>query len=248
MPRRQRVLPWRAAVAAAAWLLLAVGLAALGAWQVERRAWKHRLITTVQERIDAAPSAAPGSAEWPGINADSAAYRRVRVTGRFLNDRETLVQAVTDLGSGYWVLTPMATPGFTVLVNRGFIPAEKREPASRAAGEPTGPVTVIGLLRITEPHGGFLRRNDPAHGRWYSRDVAAIAAARGLGGPVAPYFIDADAAPNPGGWPAGGLTVVRFPDNHLIYALTWFTLAAFAGWAAWRTLAETRREGEDAAQ
>ena len=85
--------------------------------------------------------------------------------------------------------------------------------------------TVVGLLRLSEPDGGFLRANDPAGDRWFSRDVAGIAKARGLSGPVAPYFIDADATPNPGGWPRGGLTVVRFANSHLIYALTWFGLA-----------------------
>ena len=89
---------------------------------------------------------------------------------------------------------------------------------------------------MTEPGGGFLRANDPAANRWYSRDVAAIAAARGLGR-TAPYFVDADAAPNPGGLPVGGLTVVKFPDNHLVYALTWFALmllALFFAWRLWR--------------
>ena len=76
-----------------------------------------------------------------------------------------------------------------------------------------------------QPGGGFLRTNAPAEDRWHSRDVAAIAAARGLT-PVAPYFVDADATPNPGGFPVGGLTVVRFSDNHLVYAATWFALAA----------------------
>ena len=57
---------------------------------------------------------------------------------------------------------------------------------------------------------------------------------------MAPYFVDAGAAPNPGGWPLGGLTVVRFTDTHMVYALTWFALAAMALWAAWRVLAERR--------
>ncbi len=83
---------------------------------------------------------------------------------------------------------------------------------------------MTGLLRITEPRGGFLRTNDPAGDRWYSRDIAAIAAARGLSN-VAPYFIDADATPNPDGWPRGGLTIVKFPNSHLVYALTWFGMA-----------------------
>jgi surfeit locus 1 family protein len=132
------------------------------------------------------------------------------------------VQAVTDYGAGFWVLTPLKTDaGWTVLVNRGFVPPERRTAATLG---PTGPVTLIGLLRITEPKGGFLRSNDPAANRWYSRDVAVIARARRLS-QVAPYFIDADATPNSGGYPIGGLTVVAFPNSHLSYALTWFTMA-----------------------
>jgi surfeit locus 1 family protein len=90
---------------------------------------------------------------------------------------------------------------------------------------------VAGLLRPTEPKGGFLRANAPGADRWYSRDVAAIAAARHISG-VAPYFIDADATPNTGGFPVGGLTVVTFRNNHLQYALTWFTLALMVAGAA----------------
>jgi surfeit locus 1 family protein len=152
----------------------------------------------------------------------------------FDNDRETLVQAVTELGPGFWVMTPLRTDdGEEILINRGFVPPELTDRAKRAAGLPATPVTVTGLLRISEPHGGFLRANQPAQGRWYSRDVAAIAQARGLAN-VAPYFIDADSAPNAGGWPRGGLTVVRFPNSHLAYALTWFGMAAMSAlWGAW---------------
>ena len=77
---------------------------------------------------------------------------------------------------------------------------------------------------MTEPKGAFLRTNDASADRWFSRDVAAISAKHGLENP-APYFIDADATPNPGGFPVGGLTIIAFPNNHLVYALTWFALA-----------------------
>jgi len=223
----------RRAVLAAAALLVTACLLALGVWQLERRVWKHALIAAVGTRLHADPVAAPGPAAWPAIRADTDAYRRIRARGTFRHDRETLVQAVTARGGGYWVLTPLETPDFTLLVNRGFVPLGKRDPRARAAGNPAGPVTVTGLLRVTEPGGAFLRSNDPAANRWYSRDVAAIAQARGLGR-VAPYFLDADAAPNAGGYPVGGLTVVKFADNHLVYALTWFGLAFISLYFAWR--------------
>ncbi|PWC81349.1 Surfeit locus 1 family protein [Azospirillum sp. TSH100] len=200
------------------------GLTSLGIWQLERRVWKLDLIERVDARIHASAVPAPGPESWASVTAASDEYRRVAVTGRLMNDRETLVQAVSDLGGGFWVMTPLVSDrGFTVLVNRGFVPPERRDPATRADAQPQGEVTVTGLLRISEPKGGFLRSNDPPAGRWYSRDVAAIAGASGLND-VAPYFIDADGTRNPGGWPVGGLTVVSFPNSHLGYALTWFAL------------------------
>ena len=220
----------RIAFAAAA-LLAFVGLLALGTWQVERRAWKLDLIARVDARVQAAAVEAPGILQAATKDDE---YRHVRLAGTFLHDRETLVQAVTDLGSGFWVLTPLRRPdGGIVLVNRGFVPPEARDPATRIANAPQGTTTVAGLLRLTEPGGGFLRRNDPAGERWFSRDVQAIAAARGLA-PVAPYFIDAEAAPagTPRAWPAGGLTVIAFHNNHLVYALTWYALALMVAGAA----------------
>lgn len=206
-------------------LLALSGLIALGVWQVERRAWKLALIDRVEQRVHAAPVALPAPSSWPAISAFNDEYRHVTVTGRFLHDRETLVKAVTGEGGGYWVVTPLLRDdGTTVLVNRGFVPPERRDSSTRQDGNRPGRVEIAGLLRMTEPKGGFLRHNDPASGSWYSRDVAAISAARSLDA-AASFFIDADAAPNPGGLPIGGLTVVRFPNNHLVYALTWFGLA-----------------------
>lgn len=224
--------PFTLAILALLALGLFVGLVALGIWQLDRREWKHDLIERIESRVHADPVAAPGPPAWAGISAESDGYRKVRAAGRFLHDRETLVQAVTAKGSGYWVMTPLATDaGYSLLINRGFVPAELRDPARRAAGQVAGPVQVTGLMRMTEPEGGFLRSNDPAADRWFSRDIAAIAQAREIR-PVAPYFIDADASPNPGGYPVGGLTVIQFPDNHLSYALTWFALAALVAGAA----------------
>ena len=197
---------------------------ALGIWQLERRAWKLDLIAKVDARVDAAPVPLPPASAWPTFDARAEEYRRVRVRGTFLHERETLVDALTERGPGAWVITPLRTADGTILINRGFVPLDRRAPASRAEGQLGGEVTVTGLLRPTEPNGRFLRPNKPSDERWYSRDVAAIAEARGLGR-VAPFFIDADATANPGGLPIGGMTVVQFRNTHLIYALTWFGLA-----------------------
>lgn len=221
-------------------LFAMIGFVALGVWQVERRAWKLDLIARVEAGTHAAPVPLADAGPWRGMDVRSAEYRRVVAQGEFLHDRETLVQALTVHGAGFWVLTPLRTAQGMVLVNRGFVPPDRRDPASRASGQAPGMVTVTGLLRASEPKGGFLRTNDPATDRWYSRDVPAIATARALD-TAAPFFVDADAVPNPGGYPIGGLTVLRFNNNHLVYAITWFALAALSAAAVFLLLRRPRK-------
>jgi surfeit locus 1 family protein len=203
-------------------------LTSLGVWQLQRLAWKRDLIERVDQRVAAPAVPAPPSSAFDPL-ADE--YKRVALRGRFLNDRETLVQAATKLGGGFWVMTPLRTEsGFTVLVNRGFVPTSRRE--SREWAREEGEVSLTGLLRLTEPVGGFLRENQPYADRWYSRDVAQIAAVRGVD--LAPYFVDADTQTSQ--LPIGGLTVVAFSDNHLQYALTWFALALMLAYGGFRIL------------
>jgi len=249
-------------------LLLIVLFAGLGTWQVYRLQWKLALIERVESRVNAAPVAPPPASRWAEVSKASDEYRRVRLSGHFLYEYTTPVQAVSDLGAGFWLLTPLcSTDGSIVLVNRGFIPASgntaERYPARRAAGDPCvnasaasgAPHTLTGLLRIAEPGGGFLRDNDPARNRWFSRDVAAIAAARGLSGSasnaapvVAPFFVDAARGQDPAGAPdrpVGGLTVISFQNNHLVYAVTWYALALMVA-GAWWYVARFGAKGEAA--
>jgi len=219
--------------------LASVGFLALALWQVQRLGWKEDLIARVEQRLRAEPVAPPPPATWQAVGkADE--YLRLRLHGHF-EPSETLVQATTELGGGHWVLAPLRLDdGSAVLVNRGFVPPEQREPGQHAA--PNGEVELTGLLRLTEPHGGPLRRNEPAEDRWYSRDVAGIAARMGLTGTVAPFFVDESTDPaQPRRWPRPGLTVVRFDNNHAVYAATWLALAAMAAAAAGYLAREERR-------
>jgi surfeit locus 1 family protein len=223
--RRTTSRPLRTVLFALAVVLGEILLVGLGVWQVERRTWKLDLIDRVDRRIAAAPAGAPGPRAWAGIDREHDEYRHVRVTGHFVDVRPVLVKALTDLGSGYWVLAPFQSDqGFNVLVNRGFVPDTGASSAKDGSQTHRVRTSVVGLLRITEPKGAFLRSNDPGQDRWYSRDVAAIGARLGVAD-LAPYFIDADGSANAAGKPVGGLTVVSFPNNHLIYAVTWFGLA-----------------------
>jgi len=201
-------------------LLICLGL---GAWQVERLFWKQDLIARREAAVTAAPAPVPKTlAEARGME-----YRHVSDEGSFLHDKEIFLGASSDGGGqGYQVLTPLLEPaGRIVFINRGYIPAELKDPAKRSAGQIAGTVHVQGLLRL--PAGKpnwFLPDNRPDLNYWFWVDLPAMAAADHLD-QVAPFYIDADATPNPGGWPKGGVTRLTLPNNHLQYAITWFSLA-----------------------
>ena len=110
------------------------------------------------------------------------------------------------------------------------------------------PASFSGLLRMTEIP-GRLRKNEPSRNYWYTRDVQAIAQARGLGqAQVAPYFVDADAptaraaGPVAGEQPTGGLTVISFVNNHLVYAVTWYALALMVAAATVWVIRDARKQ------
>ncbi len=214
--------PYPGVTAAAA--ILFVILCGLGVWQLERLQWKLALIATVNGHLAAAPLTPDQAMALP---ADQAQYRRVTLHGRFDHAREAYVFTTDATGEAvYHVLTPfVAEDGRTLMVDRGMVTKERLDPASRVAGNVPGETQVTGVWRLPDAPGLFTPRADPAHRIWYARDLAAIAAADRLT-LAAPVVIEADATPNPGGWPRGGQTVVSFRNQHLSYAVTWFGLAA----------------------
>ena len=237
---------WRDLVAPGLASLIALAiLIGLGTWQLDRKAWKEDLIARILAQSKAAPVAPPAPAAWDPARDE---FRHVRASGRFLNDRETLVHGLApgDMPGmalqGYYVITPLVRDdGTTMLVNRGFIPTELKVQGSRRDGLIAGPTTVTGILRGSEPRTMFVPAPDPARGEWFNRDVPGIATALGMTD-AAPYLIEADALPGQTTWPRGGQLRVDLPNNHLQYAFTWFGLAAclvgiFSAFA-WRRLHE----------
>ncbi len=199
-------------------------LLGLGSWQIERLFWKERLIAERHAAVPAPPMALPATLE----AADGLDYHRVSAIGRFLPDRELFLGATDADGHlGYQIIEPLRlSSGDVLLVDRGFVPEDKKLPASRGAGEPKGEVTITGLLRLpprAKPH-WFLPANNAERNYWFWVDIPAMAAAAGLDR-VLPFYVDADDTPNPGGLPLGGQTRLDLPNNHLQYAITWYALA-----------------------
>jgi surfeit locus 1 family protein len=210
-------------------LVLLIGL---GVWQLERKAWKEALIDAIARRVNAPPVPLPPPQRWATLDAAHNEFTRVTFRAAFEHDREARVFAGASAfrpdvsGTGYWVFAPARlSDGARVVVNRGFVPEANKDPATRAAGLVTGPVEIVGVLRWPEHAGAFTPAGDPARNLWFARDQLAIAAAKGWGN-VAPFYVEQEAPVPPGGLPQPGKLVVNLPNNHLQYALTWFSLAA----------------------
>jgi surfeit locus 1 family protein len=208
-------------------------LIGLGTWQWSRMVWKEALINTINTRIVEAP--VPLNAII-GI-ADSGAefeYRRVKLTGKLLNDREQFLLATLDGQSGWHVYTPVEVGGGQVLfVNRGFVPYDKRDPALREDGQMNQVVNIEGLARaaLTEKPGWVVPDNTPEKREFYWKDLTAMISAAGLEDKtVLPFFVDKTSKLPDGLLPIAGVTRIDLPNNHLQYLITWYGLAlALAG-------------------
>lgn len=232
-------------------LLVVLGLVAfaillgLGTWQVQRLAWKEDLIATIDSRIVSAPRPL-AEIEAKLSRGEDVDYWPVAVAGVFHHEGERHFFATHKGHSGYFVHTPLELDdGRFVLVNRGFVPFDRKDPAGRAAGQVEGRQEIVGLARgrVGEKPNSLMPDNDPGKNVFYWKDLAAMSASAGVGTPgdYLPLFVDANDAPNPGGLPVGGVTLIDLPNSHLQYAVTWYGLAAaLAGvlgvwlWRRWK--------------
>jgi surfeit locus 1 family protein len=212
-------------------VLICVGiLVSLGVWQLNRKVWKESLIAAMNARLDAPPEPLPPPSEWGKLTQADDEFRPVHFSAEFIPDQEALVYTPgsplrPDVnGPGYWAFAPARLPGGgVIIVDRGFVPMNRKEVATREAGVPKGTVDVTGVLRWPEERNAFTPREDA--NLFFARDIVAMST-RGQWNAAAPFYVDQVSPVPPGGWPKPGKLQVHLPDDHLQYALTWFGLAA----------------------
>ena len=200
-------------------------LLALGTWQLQRKVWKEALLRDITQRAAQSPLDIGDQL----FAAPPKPYTRVRLVGRFLHDKERFWFADGRLGSGFHVFTPFEmAQGNIVWVNRGYIPAALKNPATRTAAQVEGLISVVGLVREAGERNAFTPANDVAHNVWYWRDMTALSASAFTPEvKTAPVMVDLEAAPvDKDGWPQAGTALVSLPNRHLEYAVTWYGLAA----------------------
>jgi surfeit locus 1 family protein len=195
----------------------------LGTWQVQRKAWKEALIGELEQRSSMAPTALPAHDQWAKVDQARDEFRRVKFSAAFVPGAEALVYSSGSAlrsdasGPGYWVFAPAhLSSGDVVVVNRGFVPEGRQDPASRPGGQLAGPMELRGL---------FAPADDPGRNLWFVRDHVAIAAGKGWG-EVAPFFVELESPQPPGGLPHPDALKVSLRNEHLQYAITWYSLAA----------------------
>jgi len=211
-------------------------LIGLGAWQLQRLAWKDAIIARLEQQLAADPVALP-SAPDPARDA----FLRVRVSGR-IGERELhVLTSLMPYGPGFRMIVPLTEDtGRVVLVDLGYVP----EAAKDAGFRPAGPVEVVGALFWPDETDGFTPAPDREANIWFARDLGAMAEALG----AEPLLIVAEP---PGGrpgdsvaggeWPKALRLGVNLANDHLQYAITWFSLALV--WAVMSAVL-VRRERE----
>jgi surfeit locus 1 family protein len=204
-------------------LVLCLGLSI---WQMERREWKRDIL----DRIAANQSAAPMPLD-ELLTADPMRreYGKVSLAGEFLYGKEFHLAARSRGDEvGIQIVTPLKTDGGQiVLFDRGWVPSEKKDPATRPEGQVKGRVQLVGVVRRAQVQRQFAPDNVPDKNVWFHVDVPLMRQmAGGQPDPVLDtFFLEANDAPNPGGLPIGGQTQLDIPNDHLQYAITWFLLA-----------------------
>ncbi|KAB0679578.1 SURF1 family protein [Aureimonas leprariae] len=204
-------------------------LCALGTWQVERLHWKEGVLRQIDERTHAPPQPADAVAATAERTGD-VEYIPVSAHGRFLNGAERFFISTFGGDAGWNVYVPMDLGGNRfVWINRGFVPYDRKDPATRREGLIDGETDVTGLARnvAAEKPSWLVPNNDTAKNQFFWKNLGELGLGAGLPADarVLPFVIDAGSGRAPGGWPVGGTTVIDIPNNHLQYAITWYGLA-----------------------
>jgi len=206
-------------------------LVGLGLWQLDRKVWKENLIAAMTTRLSREPADLPPRDRWGSLVPEREEFARVGFPAEFLDRQEALVYTAGSAlrpdvkGPGYFVFAPVRLAGGSlVIINRGFVPLDRRDPSSRAQGAPHGSVDIVGIVRWPETRGLFTPADEPQNNVWYLRDIKAIAEAKKWS-TAAPFYVEQESPVPPGGLPLPGKLQVNLPDNHLQYAITWFGLA-----------------------
>lgn len=194
----------------------------LGVWQIQRLQWKEGMIAEIAQANETLPVEG-----WPQDVA-ALGWHRLQVSGHFLHKDEFHLAARYYRGQvGYHILTPFQLEdGRVVLLNRGWVPPEKKDAAKRAEGQVDGPLSLLVQVRTDKDRNLFTPDAAPASNIWFWRDIEEMRHFSLL--PLEPVTADVLAMEAPGGYPVASNGEIKLRNDHLGYVITWFSLAFIA--------------------
>jgi len=188
----------------------------LGTWQMQRLDWKLGILSEIEERISGDPARLP-SVEDAVPERDR--YQPVSLTGTVGEEEVLVLVSQKRVGAGYRVISPYTlNDGRRILLDRGFTRVDQRD-ADRSL---SGPVEVEGNLHWPDDRTSSTPENDVAGNTWFARDVAQMADVLN----TEPLLVIArNMSPSDAGVTPLPVDTSGIPNDHLQYAITWYSLA-----------------------
>lgn len=181
----------------------------LGTWQLQRLAWKEGVLAEIRAEIGADPVPLPAAID------PSMKYMPVTATGEIGSEELHVLVSRKQIGAGYLIIAPLTlTDGRRVLLDRGFV-RDMEKDEERAGGQ----VTVVGNLHWPDDINSSTPEPDVGRNIWFGRNIPAMAEALD----TEPVLIVARDSTGAGIEPMP-VGIEGIPNDHLEYAITWFSL------------------------
>ncbi len=187
---------------------------ALGTWQLYRLQWKLELISEITFGLDSSPI------KYSKLIQKN--YQRVEVKGKFNFDQQIYLYSLNDKGKpGYDVITPFKTDNNeNVLINRGWINKELKN-NSNINPIQESKQKIIGLLREIYKPNIFKPENDLKNNIWFSINLEDLKKSTGEQFNEYVIFLEDNRVKIP----LPKKISIEVPNNHLKYAITWYTIS-----------------------
>ncbi|MDB2414635.1 SURF1 family protein [Rickettsiales bacterium] len=198
-------------------------LLGLGSWQVQRLNQKEALIAKIEEKSSLPAVNMPGNI----TDLEKWQYRKIKLSGRFIHDKEVHLYTgpkVMHGRPGYNIFTPLLLKnGSFVWVDRGWVPSEVKEASARPSTLVKGDVDIIGMLHSSETPGSFTPENMVDKNMWFWIDIPSMSKNSSIKTPD--YYVRLIRKTGDTTFPVGGDVEIRHRNDHLQYAITWYSLA-----------------------
>ena len=200
------------------WFIVFIGFAGtacllyLGKWQIDRLYWKLDVLKKIDQKIAAAPVPLPAE---PSESVHK--YLSVEISGQFLQESIRVLASKKRYGAGYRIIHVFRANGRRLLVDLGFVGLETDYDVDLI-----NDISLVGNLHWPDEVDNFTPEPDLENNIWFARDVERVASAL----KTEPILLilkdstlkDQNIKPMP-------IDTTHIPNDHLQYAITWFSLA-----------------------